>query len=498
MIGAACETACGPFSLRFGVKPFTLDREASAFSIPSCAPMSYPLLAPQRMESFMPELDRLTDALLTAARKAGATSADAIAVAGTSVSIETRAGKLEQAERSESIEIGLRVLIGGRQACVSASDVSDRTIATLAERAVAMAKEAPVDPHVGLADTSDLARNLDIAALELADPSPEPDAAMLEADAGMAEAAALAHTGITQVEAAAGYTSRQMYLAASNGFAGGYARTSRSLSAVAFTGTGTGMERDYAGESRVFQAEMPEAASIGSLAAERALARAGAVKPVTGTFPVLFDERVAVSLIGHLISAINGAAIARGASWLKDAMGQQVLPAGLSVVEDPHRRRIGSSRPFDAEGLPTQRRAFVQDGVLTSWVLDLGTGRKLGQASTANAGRGTSAPPSPGTSNLDLTQGTATRDDLISAMGTGLLVTSMIGSTINPTTGDYSRGAAGFWVQDGVISHPVNECTIAGNLREMLLRIVPANDARAHLSFRVPSLLVDGMTLAGA
>lgn len=446
----------------------------------------------------MPALERLTDALLTAARKAGAESADAMAVSGTSVSIETRGGALEQAERSESIEIGLRVLIGGRQACVSASDVSDRTIEALAERAVAMAREAPVDAHAGLADAAQLARGVDVAGLELSDPAAEPTAAALEADARECEAAALAHAGITQVQAGAGYSARQFHIAASNGFAGGYGRTSRSLSAVAFTGTGTGMERDYAGEGRVFQADMPGAAGIGSLAAERALARAGATKPVTGTYPVLFDERVAVSLIGHLISAINGAGIARGASWLKDAMGQQVLPAGLSVVEDPHRVRIGSSRPFDAEGLPTQRRAFVQDGVLTSWVLDLATGRKLGLASTGNATRGTSAPPSPGMSNIDLTQGTATRDDLISSMGTGLLVTSMIGSTINPTTGDYSRGAAGFWVVNGVISHAVNECTIAGNLRDMLLRIVPANDARAHLSFRVPSLLVDGMTLAGA
>ncbi len=446
----------------------------------------------------MPALENLTDALLTAARKAGAESADAMAVSGTSVSIETRAGKLEQAERSESIEIGLRVLIGGRQACVSASDVSDRTIAALAERAVAMAREAPVDAHAGLADAAQLVHGWDAAALELSDPAEEPGAASLEADARAAEAAALAQKGITQVEAGAGYSARALHIAASNGFAGGYGRTSRSLSAVAFTGSGTGMERDYAGEGRVYQADMPAAAGIGQLAAERALARVGAVKPTTGTYPVLFDERVAVSLIGHLISAINGAAIARGASWLKDAMGKPVLPVGLSVVEDPHRVRIGSSRPFDAEGLPTQRRAFVQDGVLTSWVLDLATGRKLGLASTGNATRGTSSPPSPGTSNIDLTQGTATREDLIAGMGTGLLVTSMIGSTINPTTGDYSRGAAGFWVQNGVISHPVNECTIAGNLREMLLRIVPANDARAHLSFRVPSLLVDGMTLAGA
>jgi PmbA protein len=446
----------------------------------------------------MPALDTLTDALLTAARRAGAESADAMAVTGTALSITVRAGALEQAERAEGIEIGLRVLIGGRQACVSASDVSDRTITTLAERAVAMAQEAPVDPHAGLADPAQLVQGWDAMALELADPATEPTAAQLESDARTAEAAAMAHPGITQVESGASYSSRRLHIAATNGFQGGYARTSSSVSAVAFTGSGTAMERDYAGESRVFRADMPGADTIGALAAERALARAGATRPVTGTYPVLYDERVASSLIGHLISAINGSSIARGSSWLADALGKPVLPAGLSVVEDPHRIRIGSSRPFDAEGLPAQRRAIVDGGVLTGWVLDLATGRKLGLPSTGNATRGTSAPPSPGTSNIDLTQGHASRDDLLAQMGTGLLVTSMIGSTINPTTGDYSRGASGFWVVNGRISHPVNECTIAGNLRDMLMRIIPANDARPHLSFRVPSLLIDGMTLAGA
>ncbi len=443
-------------------------------------------------------LAELTDRLLDAAKKAGAEAADALAVQGTSLTIDVRAGKLEQAERAEGTEIGLRVLFGGRQACVSASDISDRTIAALAERAVAMAREAPNDPYAGLADAGQIARGWDLAALDLTDPAAEPDAAMLEADCRAVEAAAMAAKGITQVEASAGYSSRSMHLAASNGFSGGYARTSRSISAVAFTGEGTGMERDWAGESRTYQSDLPGADGIGALAAERALARAGAVKPVTGTYPVLFDERVASSLIGHLLSAVNGAAIARGASWLRDALGSQVLPEGLSVIEDPHRPRISSSRPFDGEGLPTQRRAIVENGILTGWTLDLATGRKLGMASTANASRGTSSPPSPSTSNIDLTQGTRTREDLIRDMGTGLYVTSMIGSTINPTTGDYSRGAAGFWVQDGVISHPVNECTIAGNLRDMLLRLIPANDARAHLSTRVPSCLIDGLTLAGA
>ncbi len=443
-------------------------------------------------------LAHLTEALLAAAKRAGADQADALAVRGTSVSIDIRAGKLEQAERSEGTEIGLRVLMGGRQACVSASDVSAATMDRLAERAVAMAREAPVDPHVGLAAADQIARGYDLARLEMHDGSPEPTAALLEHDARAAEAAAMAQSGISQVEASSGYSERAMHLATSNGFSGGYARTSRSVSAVSFTGTGTGMERDWAAEGRTFQSDMPSAQAIGALAAERALMRAGAVKPKTGTFSVVFDERVASSLIGSLIGAVNGAAIARGASWLRDALGQQVLPAGMSIIEDPHRPRISGSRPFDGEGLPTARRVIVQDGILQGWTLDLATGRKLGMPSTANASRGTSSPPSPSSSNIELTQGTQSRDDLIRDMGTGLLITSMIGSTINPTTGDYSRGASGFWVENGVIMHPINECTIAGNLRDMLMRIIPANDARAHLSMRVPSLLMEGMTLAGA
>ncbi len=443
-------------------------------------------------------LQDLTEAMLAAARKAGADAADALAVEGTSLAIHLRQGKLEQAERSEGVDLGLRVLVGHRQACVSVSDTSDSTITEVAARAVAMAKEAPEDPYIGLAEPDQLARGWDMAALELAEVATEPGAAALEEQARQAEAAALATGAITQVEAAAGYSMRRMHLAMTNGFSGGYARSSHSVSAVAFAGEGTGMERDWAAEGRTFRGDLPAPEEIGRLAGERALERLGARKPATGAYPVLYDERVASSLIGHLLGAVNGSAIARGASWARDLLGQQVLPKGLSVIEDPHRPRIGASRPFDAEGLPTRRRAIVEDGVLTGWTLDLATGRKLGMASTANASRGTTAPPSPGTGNIDLTQGRASRDELIAAMGTGLLITSMIGSSINATTGDYSRGASGFWVENGQIAYPVNEVTVAGNLRDMLLRVTPANDARAHLSTRVPSLLVEGLTLAGA
>ena len=266
---------------------------------------------------------------------------------------------------------------------------------------------------------------------------------------------------------------------------------------MAIAGTGADMERDHDGDGRIFQTDLRSAADIGRTAGERAVARVGARKPPTGAYPVLFDERIASTLIGHLLAATNGANIARGSSWLRDSLGKQVLPDGLNLIEDPLRPRTSGSRPFDAEGLPTQARTIVENGALTGWTLDLATGRKLGMASTGNAARGTSSPPSPSNWNVSLDQGSVSREDLIRDMGTGLLVTSMIGSTINPNTGDYSRGAAGLWVENGEITHAVNECTIAGNLADMLRNIVPANDARTHLSRVVPSLLVSGMTLAG-
>jgi PmbA protein len=443
-------------------------------------------------------LDALAEQLLSAAKAAGADAADTLVARGTSVSIEVRGGTLEQAERSEGLDLGLRVFVGKRVAVVSVSDSSDRTISEMAERAVAMAHEAPEDPYVGLADPAQLTTGFDVDALELADPAPEPSAEHLQDDACAAEAAALANPGVSQVQAAsAGYGARDVFLAASNGFAGGYRRTDSGLSCVAIAGTGTGMERDYDGDSRVFQSDLRSPQEIGARAASRAVERLDARKPPTGAYPVLFDERISSSLIGHLLVAANGSSIARGASWLRDALGAAVLPDGVSLIEDPHRPRVTGSRPFDAEGLPTQMRKIVDDGVLTGWTLDLATARKLGASSTGNAARGASSGPSPTTWNVALTQGTATRDDLIRDMGTGLLVTSMIGSTINPNTGDYSRGASGFWVENGKIRYAVNECTIAGNLRDMLRQLVPANDARAHLSRVVPSLLVPGMTLAG-
>lgn len=440
-----------------------------------------------------------TAALLDAARAEGAAEADAVAVEGISISIDVRAGRLEQAERAEGIDLGLRVIVDGRQACVSSSDSRPETLREMARRAVAMAREAPRDPYAGLAAADQLARSWDMAALDLDDPSPEPAPAVLEDLALAAEAAALAVPGVRVADSAsAGYGRRVLHLAASNGFAGGYARSSHMLSCVAITGDGTAMERDWHAEGRVHAADMPPPDSVGTTAGQRTVARRGARKPPTGSFPVVYDERVAGSLIGHLLGAINGTAIARGASWLREALGETVLPEGMDLREDPHRPRIGASRPFDAEGLATAPRVLVGAGVLQGWVLDLGTARKLWLESTANAMRGPSAPPAPGTTSVALTQGDATQADLMRDMGSGLLITSLIGASINPTTGDYSRGASGFWVEKGEIAYPVNECTVAGNLRDMLRSLVAANDARPHVALQVPSLLVGGVTIAGA
>lgn len=447
----------------------------------------------------MANLEELTGKLLEAAKRAGAGAADAMVVRGDSLSIEVANGALEHAERAEGIDLGLRVLIGQRSAVVSVSDSSDATIETMAERAVAMAKAAPEDPYIGLATPEQLAQSWDVAALELADDAAPASPDALKELALEAAAAALAVAGVSKVDSAGGsYSKSSIHLATSNGFSGGYARTSTGLYCTAISGEGLEMERDYKGDSRTFAADMMRADEIGRIAGERAVALKGAKQPPTGSFPVLFDERISSSLIGHLVAAINGRSIARGVSWLKNALGEQVLPEGMDLIENPSRPRVSGSKPFDGEGLPVARKAWVENGVLQNWVLDLASARQLGLKSTGNAARGPGGAPSPSVGNLTLTAGSHSRDELIAQMGTGLIITSMIGSSVNPNTGEYSRGASGFWVENGEIIRPVNECTVAGNLRDMLGSIVAANDGQAHLSRVVPSLLVSGLTIAGS
>lgn len=430
--------------------------------------------------------------MIDAALKAGADAADAIVIRSDSTFVGVADRKLEEAEHAVELDLGLRVLIGQRQACVASSDPSGDVIADMAARAVAIAGEALEDPHIGLADKT----SADALDLELEDREAAPGPDTLEAMALEAEAAALAVTAVEQVEqAGASATRTSLALAASNGFNGTYGRTTRTISAAAIAGSGLDRERDWSVEVRRHLGDLPSPSEIGARAGERAAERLGPRKPPSGSFPVLYDQRVAPGLIGHLISAINGTGIARGASWLMDAMETEVLPEGIDLIEDPLLLRGPSSRPFDAEGFAARRQILVAGGVLQTWVLDLATGRKLGLASTGNARRGTGGAPTPGVTNVRMTEGERRRDDLIRDMGTGLIVTSMIGASINATTGAYSRGASGFWVEGGEIAYPVNEVTVAGSLPEVMKTMIPANDADPHRAISAPSLLVEGLTV---
>ena len=433
--------------------------------------------------------------LLACARAAGADTADAVLVASTSIGVQRRLGRTEQLERSESRDLGLRVFVGRRTAIVSSTTVDPAGFRMLAERAVAMARVVPEDPYGGLADEARMEAD---PGLDLDNPD-EPDAAALIARASLAEEAALAVPGITNSEGAeAGYQRNQVVLVTSAGFSGSYARTSHSISATALAGTGTGMQRDYDYSGTVHLADLEDPAAIGRVAAERALARMNPVRPKTARIPVVYDPRVSSSLLGHLMGAVNGSAVARGTSFLKDKLGQRLFARGIMVRDDPRRRRGLRSRPFDAEGLPTAPRAIIEDGVLTTWLLDSRSARQLGMASTGHAARGTGGPPGPAPSNLWLEPGALTPSALMGDIKEGLYITEMMGGGVNGITGDYSRGASGFMIRDGALAEPVAEITVAGAILEMFLAMVPANDLRFRRGTDAPTVRIDGMTMAGA
>src|SRR5271157_2266616 len=441
----------------------------------------------------MNPLSLLAD-LIARARAAGADAADAVMIAGTSLGVQRRLGQTEHVERSEGRDLGLRVFLGQRAAMVSSTAFDPSGFTQLAERAVAMARVVPEDPYAGLAET---AAPPDAVALDLEDPS-EPDTAALLARAGLAEDAALAVPGVNNSEgASAGYGRTEALLVTSAGFAGRMVRTNHSVSATALAGAGTGMQRDYDYHSTVHLADLDDPAAIGHSAGERAIARLNPSRPATAKLPVVYDPRVSGGLLGHLAGAINGASVARGTSFLKDRMGQRLFAAGIAVHDDPRRVRGLRSRVFDGEGTPTAARALVDDGVLTTWLLDSRSARQLGLHSTGHAARGTGGPPSPSPSNLYLAAGTFTPAELMADIALGLYVTELIGMGVNGVTGDYSRGAAGFMIRDGAIAEPVAEITIAGNLLEIFAQITPANDLRFRRGTDAPTVRVEGMTMAG-
>lgn len=433
--------------------------------------------------------------LLTRARKAGAESADALLVEGTSLSLARRLGQSEGIERAEGRDLGLRVLMGKRQAVVSSTDFAPSALQEMAERVVAMAKAAPEDPYCGIADPVDVARSIpELDIYDATEPSPEE----LEARAATAEDAARAVPGVTNSEGAeSSWSSSRVHLAASNGFSGGYAVSRHSFSVSVLAGTGTGMERDYDFSSGISARDLKNPTEVGRNAGERAVRRLNPRKVATTQVPVVYDPRVSGGLISSFASAVNGAAIARGTSFLKDRMGQRVFAPGIQIIDDPLRRRGLRSKPFDGEGLPTARRAVIEDGVLQGWFLDLATARQLRLTSTANASRGTGAPPSPSPTNLYLAAGAVTPAALISDIKQGFYVTELIGMGTNLVTGDYSRGAAGFWIENGAIAYPVSEVTVAGNLKNMFAHLTPADNLEFRYGTDAPTVRIEGMTVAG-
>jgi len=435
------------------------------------------------------------ESLLAKAKAAGAEAADAVVVEGTSLSVAFRLGQPEKVERSEGGDIGLRVFIGKRQAIVSSADRSEAALSELAKRAVAMAREVPEDPYCGLADPDQIAR--DLPKLDSCDPE-ELTAPTLVDWARRAEDAARAVQGVTNSEGAeAAWGKSRVAMAASNGFANSYEVSSSSISASVLAGGSDGMERDYDYSSEVYASDLRSPEEIGQSAGERTVRRLGARKMPTGKLPVVFDPRVSGGLLGHLAGAINGGSIARGTSFLKDKMGQQILPKGFTVIDDPHRQRGLRSKPCDGEGLANRRRAFIEDGVLTSWVLDLRSARQLGLQSTGHAARGTGGPPSPSITNFYLEPGKLSRDELIADIKEGFYVVELIGMGVNGVTGDYSRGAAGYWIENGQITFPVNEMTVASNLKDMFLNMTAADDLVFRTGVDAPTLRIEGMTLAG-
>ena len=440
-------------------------------------------------------LNLITD-LISAARKEGADAADAIIVDGESTTVTYRMGELEQLERAEGGDIGLRVLVGQKQAIVSSSDRSKQAIAELVDRAIAMAKTVPDDEHVGLASAEELAT--DIPDLEMCDPDDMNTEALVEA-ARVCEDAARSIEGITNSEgASANWGRSRVAIAASNGFQRTYESTGGSISASVLAGDpSTGMETDYDYTSAVYAEDLNDPADVGRNAGERTIRKLGARKIKSGKYPVIFEQRTARGLINHFLAAINGNAVALGTTFLKDRMETDVFGPDVTIIEAPHRARGLRSKPCDAEGLPNLDHKLIDKGILTTWILDLRSARKLGLQSNGHASRGTASPPAPSVTNVNLVPGPQTPEELIKNIKEGIFVADAFGQGVNGVTGDYSRGVAGFWIENGELAYPVNEITIAGNLKDIFLKLTPANDLDLRYGIDSPTVLVDGMSVAG-
>lgn len=434
--------------------------------------------------------------IVQAALRAGADAAEAVSADRQSLSVGVRNGKLEDVEREEARDLGLRVFVGQRQASVSASDLSEATRTRLVERAVAMARLAPEDPHAGFAPADRLARGPFID-LDLYDAS-ERTAEELERASAEAEAAALAVPGVAKSEGGhASWSSSRWRLVTSHGFDGDYRGTAFSLGIGVIAEKDGAMERGGESRSTRHLSDLPGADIIGRTAGEKAVARTGPRKIASTTAPVIFENRVAGQIVSPAIGAIAGPSIARGTSFLKDKLGQRVFVEGVNLIDDPFRQRGLGSTPFDDEGVAVERRALFDDGVLTTWLLNSASARQLGMQTTGHASRGLAGPSGVSTHNLHMEAGDRDLAGLMGDAGTGLLVTSMFGPSLNGNTGDWSAGVSGFWFENGEIAYPVSEVTVAGKLPELYLRLQRGSDLEFRVSFNVPSLMFDAVAIAG-
>lgn len=446
----------------------------------------------------MSQVLELAEAMVKAARAAGADAADALLVQSAETHTSIRLGQPEEIERAESSGIGLRVWVGRQVASVSGTDTSAETLKRLAEQAVNIARVAPEDPYATLAPDSLLAQHPDAAMLDLVDQNP-PDLAWLQAQCREAEEAARAVPGITNSRGGSGSMgSAEVGIATSRGFAQSYRTSSCNLSVSVLAGEGTTMERDYATSNARHRAGLRSAAEIGREAAERTLRRMDARPAKSGVVPVIYEPRVAKGLISSLASALSGTSVANGTSFLRDSMGKRILRAGVRMIDDPTILRGLGSRPFDGEGVTARRLALIDDGVLQSWLLDTRTALRLGLATTGHAIRGLSGPPAPAPSNLYLEAGNDSPEALISEIKDGFYVTETSGMGVNLVTGDYSQGAAGIWIENGRLTHAVSGVTIAGKLADMFANFTPANDLVFESRVNAPTLGVGRLTVAGS
>jgi PmbA protein len=440
--------------------------------------------------------ENLLHDVVAAALKAGADAAEVVMAERQALSVTVRLGELEEVEREESRDLGLRVFVGRKQAAVSGSDISSAARARLIERAVAMARMAPDEPYAGLAPEDRLAKG-PFPDLDLFDETlPTPDD--LEAQARIAEASARAVGGVTNSDGgSAAWSQGAWRLVTSTGFSGLHRASGFSIYASAVAGEGSDMQSGGEGRSTRWRADLPAADWIGDQAGRRAVAQLHPRKIHSVTAPVIFENRLATALIGPLLGAISGPAIARGTSFLKDKLGQAVFSPAVTITDDPHRPRGLASTPFDDEGVANAKRNLIDAGVLTTWLLNCASARQLGLESTGHASRGLAGPPGVSAANVTLLPGEKTRAELMKDAGAGLLVTSTFGPSLNGNTGDWSMGVSGLWFENGELAYPVNEITVAGNLIDLYQRMIPGSDLEFRGSANAPSILIDAMPISG-